>query len=175
MGNISIGARARYLNQSFTNVDGGSAHGMGFDAGATFAPDSHVCLGASVLNIGSYLFWATGQVDQVLPQARAGVAGLFFHKRLIVEADVAKTLRQPIDAALGIEYTAFGVIAVRGGATTSIDIQERHSRDPDYSAGVGVHYSFFGFDYALVIPTESVGLTHKISLLLKIGSIPGMH
>jgi len=170
--NISGGIRARYLNQFYkglAGIDDGRAHGMGFDAGATWQPDSHVCVGVSGLNIGSYLWWATGWRDIVLPQARAGVAGLFFDQSLIAELDVVKTLRQPIDVMLGIQYTLFDIVSVRGGAGTSVDIKDRHSREPDFSVGAGVRYSFFGCDYSLTIPTDNAQelLSHKISLILR--------
>jgi len=169
---ISAGIRARYLNQFYKGlkgVDEGSAHGMGFDVGATWQPDSHVCVGVSGMNVGSYMWWATGWRDIVLPQARLGVAGLFLDRTLITELDVSRTLRQPLDVSLGIQYTLFDIISVRSGAATSIDIKERHSRDPDISLGLGVRYSFFGCDYSLVIPTDNAQelVFHKLSLVLR--------
>jgi hypothetical protein len=171
--NIAVGARVRYLNEFFKDlkgIDNTYANGMGFDAGATWEPDSHVCVGVSGLNIGSYLWWATGHRDIVLPQARAGVAGLFFHRSLIAEIDVAKTLRQPVDISGGIQYTILKIISVRGGIATSVDIKERHSRYPDYSVGAGVRYSFFGCDYALILPSSDISdmISHRISLVLRL-------
>ena len=149
---ISIGIRARYLNQSYSGLsgtDGANAHGMGFDAGALWRPDSHVCIGVSGLNIGSYLWWGTEHRDIVLPQARLGIAGIFLKRSLTVEADVVKPLKQPFDVAMGLQYTFLGIISARAGAATSVDIESRHSRNPSISLGMGVQYSFFGCDYSI--------------------------
>ena len=170
--NISAGLRARYLNQQYKGLVGiseGKGNGMGFDLGATWAPIEQVCVGVSGLNVGSYLWWATGHRDIVLPQARVGVAGLFLTKSLIAEVDFVKTLHQPIDVSGAIQYTLFEIISARAGMATSVDIKDRHSRDPDISLGAGVRYSFFGCDYSLVIPTDNARdmLSHKISLVLR--------
>ncbi len=170
--NISGGARVRYLNQLYKGLKGisdGQAHGMGFDIGAVWQPESHVCVGVSGLNVGSYLWWATGQRDIVLPQARLGVCGLFLGRTLIAELDAARTLRQPLEVSLGAQYTLFGIISARAGASTSVDIKNRHTRDPDISLGAGVRYSFFGCDYSLVIPTDNAQemIFHKLSLVLR--------
>jgi hypothetical protein len=164
--NISLGARARYLNQK---LDTRVAHGMGFDLGATWEPDTHVCAGASVLNIGSRLWWPTGEKDEVLTQGRLGVACLLLNQQLIIEVDGVKTDYQPIEVALGIEYTFLKIISVRAGAASSLDYGTMSSRYPDISTGIGIRYSFFGFDYSMTFPTADLGLTiPRFSLILDI-------
>jgi hypothetical protein len=163
--NIALGARVRYLNQK---LDDKLANGFGFDGGATWEPDSHICVGASILNIGSWLWWPSGQRDVVLPQGRLGVACLLLDRQLIIELDGAKTDYQPIEASLGIQYTIAQIVSVRLGASSSASYSDWSSRYPDISTGVGIRYSFFGFDYSITMPTADLGLTmHKVSLLLK--------
>ena len=169
--NISAGFRARYLNQIYkglTGTDEGNANGMGFDAGAFWQPDNHVCIGVSGLNIGSYVWWGTGHRDIVLPQARLGLAGIFLNRSLIVEADVARTLRQPVDLAMGIQYTLFGILSARAGAATGVDIESGHSRNPTISLGAGARYSFFECNYSITIPTDdSQGMiSNQLSVVL---------
>jgi hypothetical protein len=96
------------------------------------------------------------------------VAGLFLDKSLITEIDVLKTVQQPVQISLGVQYTLFKIISARGGISTDTDIMKYHSRYPDYSFGLGVRYSIFGFDYACIIPDSDLGLSHKISLVMAI-------
>jgi hypothetical protein len=113
------------------------------------------------------LWWSTNNADNVLTEGRVGVAGLFLRKQLIAELDVIKTWHQPEAVAVGIQYTLLDVLSVRGGASSSINTSTWERRDPDYSLGLGIRYSFFGFDYAVTIPTgETDLLSHKVSLIL---------
>lgn len=166
---ISIGIRARYLGQEFEGIDKGRAYGMGFDAGALWRPHSMISVGVSGLNIGSYLWWKTGHRDVVLPQARVGVAGSFLEQSLNVGFDVARAIKQPLEVSGGVEYILFHIVSARVGINTSVDLEDRHSRDPDISGGIGVRYNFFGCDYAITIPTEHTRemMSHTISLLLR--------
>jgi hypothetical protein len=107
----------------------------------------------------------------VLTCARIGVAGLFLDKSLITEIDVLKTVQQPVQISLGVQYTLFKIISARGGISTDTDIMKYHSRYPDYSFGLGVRYSAFGFDYACIIPDSDLGISHKISLALSLRNL----
>jgi hypothetical protein len=166
---ISVGMRARYLNERFTEETDGHGRGMGFDAGAVWQPDSRVCIGVSGLNMLSWLWWETGTRNMVLPEARLGVAGIFLNKSLTAEIDFAKTLRQPIDVSCGLQYTILQIISVRAGLQTSVHVKRRDARYPDISAGLGIRYAFFGADYSINIPTDdpSALISHKFSLLLR--------
>ena len=93
---------------------------------------------------------------------------MYIDTALTVELDVIKTLRQPIDVALGVQYRLFNVIAIRAGAATSLDIEDRDYRDFDFSLGIGMRYSLFGFDYACPITSSKLGISHKISVIVKI-------
>ena len=171
---ISLGVRAHYLYENFSDIDEGSAQGMGFDAGATWQPDSTVCIGLSGLNMLSWLYWESGRRDPVLAQARLGIAGIFLNRSLIAEIDFAKTLRQPVDVSCGIQYTILDLIYIRAGGMTSVDVENRHSRMPDLSAGLGIRYNFFGCDYSGTIPTDDVSglISYGLSLVLRFNTWP---
>jgi hypothetical protein len=160
--NLAWGLAGRYLSQRLADEN---ANGMGFDAGATWEPDSHLCVGVSALNIGSRLFWSTDQVDKVLMQARLGVSGTLLGDRLTIAADIVKPLQQPIDVAAAIQFQPLDLISVRGGVMTSIDYRARDVRRPEFSLGAGMRHSFFGFDYAITIPLEKIGVMHRISIV----------
>ncbi len=164
---VSVGITARYIHEQ---MSGEEAHGMGFDAGMIFYPFTQLCIGLSGRNMGSYLWWTTGHRDIVLPTAQLGIAGRFLDTTLITELDVAKTLRQPIDVSLGLQYKLLGMILIRGGMATSLDLRGRDYRKFDFSVGLGLRYSWFGVDYAMPINSARLGLTHKISVIGKFPS-----
>jgi hypothetical protein len=161
MGNISLGATARYLFESMADQH---ANGVGFDLGATWAPLAFIGIGASVQNIASKLWWSTGHSDPVLPVGRLGVCGIMLKKSLSAEIDFVKTQKQPEQVACGVQYVLFELISFRGGISIDLDFSSVHAKYPDYSFGLGVKYSFFFFDYACLIPDSDLGLTHKVSI-----------
>jgi hypothetical protein len=163
---ISLGVRARYLTQ---RIDDTRAHGFGVDLGGLWRPSRHLSIGLSARHIGSRLRWGTGHTDRVLPRVQAGVAGLFLDTALVIELDAGRTLKQPVDVALGVGYTLLGIIGARAGVATSVHIPDRVARLPDISLGVSLRYWFFGVDYSLKIPVEDVGLFHRFSLVLRFG------
>ena len=165
IGNIAVGGTFRYLYEKLST---GRANGIGFDLGTTYEPLPMLCVGMSVQNLQSKLWWNTGHNDPVLTCARLGVAGLFLDKSLITEIDVLKTVQQPVQISLGMQYTLFKIVSARGGISTDTDIMKYHSRYPDYSFGLGVRYSAFGFDYACIIPDSDLGISHKVSLILSL-------
>jgi hypothetical protein len=166
--NIAVAARARYLSQTLADQ---SANGMGLDLGATWTPDSMVCVGMSGLNIGSYLWWKGGTRNAVASQARLGVALRLLNKALIIEMDGAKRVNEPIDGSLGVEYTLYKVLSIRAGILSSARFNPWSWRDPVISTGLGIRYSFFGFDYGLSMPTGNTDLmVHRVSLLLFVKS-----
>lgn len=162
---ISWGVTLRYLSEHLEYEMG---NGFGFDVGATYRPIQQLCIGISGQNIGSKIWWSTGHDDPVLATARLGIAGLFIDTSLTVELDVVKTLKQPIDVSLGLQYKLFNILSLRAGTSTSLDIKDRDYRDFDFSLGVGMRYSIFGFDYACPITSSKLGISHKISVIVKI-------
>jgi hypothetical protein len=168
VGNVAIGGTFRYLYEKLST---GRANGIGFDLGVTYEPLPILCVGMSVQNLLSRLWWNTGHDDPVLTSARLGVAGLFLDKSIIAEIDVLKTLQQPIQICIGVQYTLFKIVSARGGISMDADYLKYHVRYPDYSCGIGVRYSIFGFDYALVIPDSDLGLSHKISIAVALRDI----
>lgn len=168
VGNLSLGATARYLFESMADQ---RANGIGFDLGATWAPIAFMGIGASVQNITSKLWWSTGHSDPVLPVGRLGISGTFLKKSLSAEIDFVKTQKQPEQVACGVQYVILDMISLRGGISTDLDFSPIHAKYPDYSLGLGVKYSFFSFDYALIIPDSELGLTHKVSIAVALKDI----
>jgi hypothetical protein len=170
--NIAGGASVRYLYAGMhkdKNADpdldlGEQANGVGVDLGATWEPLPQLCVGASVQNILSKLWWSTGTRDDVLATVRIGISGIFLKKSLCAELDFIKPLQQPEEISFGVQYMLLEMFSFRGGIASAVDLSEYHSKYPDYSLGLGFRYMFFGFDYALTIPESELGLSHKVSL-----------
>lgn len=162
---LSLGVRIRYL---FEDLYDERANGFGVDLGGVYRPHEFVRVGLSVRNIASWLWWSTGRRDPVLAEGRVGVAGVLLDGALTAELDLEKTIRQPMAGAVAIEYTLLEMASVRGGLRSAVDFGDRKLLSPDYSVGVGMRYSFFGFDYALIVPSSELGLQHKLSVVGKI-------
>ncbi len=164
---ISIGASLRYLNESMLDVSG---NGFGADVGASWQPFDFLCLGLSAQNIGGRLWYSTGHNDPVATTIRGGINAGFFKNSLRAELDVIKPLQQPEEAALGLQYTLFNILSFRGGISEDFDGAAMHSSYPAYGLGIGVHYSFFGFDYGIMIPNSDLDPMHKFTLCLLFGN-----
>lgn len=163
--NLAVGATVRMLLEKLYSENAG---GAGLDFGATYQPLPYISLGASIQNVGSYLWWNTGHRDQVLPTGRVGVCGKLLNNTLLIETDFIKTQKQPEEIAAGIQYFFLDLFFVRGGLNTAVKAVEQSSKYPDYSLGLGMRYLSIGFDYACQIPDSrslesSLGLKHKLS------------
>jgi hypothetical protein len=163
--NIAVGLRSRYLNQ---RLDSEQAHGWGIDMGVTIRPREFVILGLSGLNIGSRLIWSTEKTDTVYPSIRAGAAFFLFNKTLDMNLDLIQRYRQPFDIAAGVQYRLLDLFSLRGGVITSIDTKKKRVRIPDFSLGVGIHYSWFSVDYAPLFPSSELGIAHCFSLSIDV-------
>ncbi len=166
--NISVGATARYLFESMSTEN---ANGVGFDAGATWQPVRMLTVGLSAQNLLSRLWWSTSHVDPVLPTARLGIAGSWFKNSVRAELDLVKTQQQPEAVSFGVQYTLMEMVSLRGGISTAIDASTMQSKYPDYSLGLGMRYSGFGFDFACLIPDSDLGLSYKFSLVAALKDI----
>lgn len=160
---ISIGLSLRYLYENI--MDMGTAHGFGLDLGATYYPIQYLRIGLSGLNIGSNLYWDTEEKDKILSKAQLGIAGLFLDTALVIEADFAKTISQPVDMMLGAQYTIIKIVGIRAGITTSFNSNDKTWQIPDFAIGIGMRYSFYGFDYTFFRPASELGAHHKISVV----------
>lgn len=162
---IAFGASIRYIREKLYSA---SANGLGLDLGVTCQPLPFLSLGASVQNMGSYLWWSTGTRDEVVPTGRVGVCGLFLDKTLLVETDFIKAPKRPEEIGAGIQYYFLRHLYVRGGISSDIKLEDQTSKYPDYALGIGMRHASFGFDYACLIPDSKLGLDHRISLFASI-------
>ena len=158
---MSLGVRARYI---FESIENEHSNGVGIDIGTTYQPYKQLCIGASLQNIGSYIWWSTDRRDEVLMTGRLGISGILLDQTLRMELDLVKTLQQPEEVAFGAEYRFLDLFLARAGIREAVITGTRTFMEPEYSFGAGMRYTFLGFDYAIVIPPSELGVIHKVSI-----------
>lgn len=146
---FSVGVTVTYNSVLITNY--GSDWTIGIDAGATvvFTKDLH--WGFALYNANAP---AIGQIDEPLPQVYS--TGLEYKplNGVVVATDVVKDIRYPAELRFGLQYTIFDLLSFRGGTSLEPSLM---------TAGLGVHYAGFQFDYAL-LSHHVLGVTHQFSV-----------
>lgn len=78
-------------------------------------------------------------------------------------AEIEKDIKYPVSVIGGIEYNIIDFLDLRAGVG---------SQPTTFSAGIGVNYSLFSFDYSMR-KTEDLGFTHLGSITVNFGGIVG--
>lgn len=76
-----------------------------------------------------------------------------------VNTAVEKDIRYPFSFLFGLDYDIIKYLSLRMGFSTE---------PSEYSAGIGIHYSIFSFDYA-VFNHNDLGLTHQVGIIISFG------
>lgn len=167
---ISVGFSYNYLNKFFAGAAAnlhtvsiknyGSDNTFYFNIGGLFYLTQNFRLGFSVQNLNRASF---GNDKDNVPMvfntgfSYGGVQDLTFN--FAVEKDI----RYNYSLHSGIEYNLVEYISLRSG----------FSNEPSsYSAGIGINYSYFSFDYAFFTHPD-LGLTHQAGLIIRFGSASG--
>ncbi len=75
---------------------------------------------------------------------------------LSLNGALEKELGFPVSFRFGVEYLIIQYLSLRMGTNTE---------PSTYSAGVGIHYSYFNLDYSLM-SHQDLGLTHQVGLIV---------
>ncbi|MCE1164903.1 MAG: hypothetical protein LWX07_05820 [Bacteroidetes bacterium] len=78
-------------------------------------------------------------------------------------AEIEKDIKYPVSVIGGIEYNIIDFLDLRAGVG---------SQPSSFSAGIGINYSLFSFDYSMR-KTEDLGFTHLGSITVNFGGISG--
>ncbi|MCK5240994.1 PorV/PorQ family protein [bacterium] len=163
-GPFSAGTALRVHN---LRLDGLTGTSPGIDAGIAFKLPlrtiilKEVSSGFSCRNALGPALKLSNEADRLFPTWRLGAAVKMelvpdFPDRLIIRAEAEKPERADIRRQVGLEYTVYDLVSVRGGW------------DHEYlSAGIGVTYLGLTFDYALSFP--DLGMRHLMTLSYAIG------
>jgi len=157
MGNVSVGTSLKFLSRGFTGIDGATASGMNLDIGCKIElEDSPFSLGAAMKNLGGALNWESGDTENIEGATKFGTAA-----NVLEINDLKKTIPGELIAAfdiellsggkpmvfhLGAEYKPIQYLAVRLGLDQ--DPVSKSESSTNLTAGVGVEYEGFSFDYA---------------------------
>ncbi|MFH1576099.1 MAG: S-layer homology domain-containing protein, partial [Candidatus Margulisiibacteriota bacterium] len=168
--NVSVGASLKYFLQGFTgggtSLQGATGTGMDADLGLTWQVNSWTRLGLTFNNClpmsaGGKFTWEKNSVEESIPMAtRMGgtfkLLGLSAWRRhesqdlsLNLEYESGRGANRPTVWHTGLEYWPIKLLALRLGidqkptATTT-----GTSVDNNLTAGIGLNYQAFTFDYA---------------------------
>ena len=180
LGNLSLGASLKFLNQNFEGIDGASATGFNADAGALFKVNKWLNVGCSVRNAipeGSVV-WQSGTEEADASVVKFGGSVRLLGKEglyklwnneltLNVDSDMYMTDQKPVALHAGLEWKPVDFIALRGGLTQDLIGIEGGTVDvsSNITAGVGLNLAGFSFDYAYKADVNAGDLqTHYFSI-----------
>lgn len=176
LGDISVGGTVKFISKGFTGIDGANASGMDFDLGATIRlPNSPFAFGGALKNVmgNGSVVWGSGTKENLDQAGRLGASVLIFGKDGLYQT-IPGDLRAALDAEFfsggkpmalhaGAEYTPISYISIRAG----LDQDPLSTTDTSSSltAGVGVNFQGFHFDYAYRMNPDAQELSnHYFSL-----------
>jgi tetratricopeptide (TPR) repeat protein len=150
---ISVGMSMKYLTHTLDTSTNGF---ITFDTTAMVdgtihnLPDVRMAFG-----IQNLLSSGFGDTDDKLPLIfRFGVSDSFMRKKLLVDFDINKSMKANMEWHIGAEYWVLNFAALRIGFQGEQGIRET-------TAGFGLKYKDYGFDYAFAI--HDLGLSHRVS------------
>jgi hypothetical protein len=169
MDNVSLGASLKYFAQGFSgggaSLQGAVGSGMDLDLGLLWGANSWSSLGLTINNIlpaslGGKFTWQKNSVEEGIPWAmRAGTtlrllgenAWRQYSKDLNLSLDyeMGRGENRPAVWHTGLEFYPLPMLALRAG----IDQKPRATEtgvgvDNNLTAGIGMRYAGFTFDYA---------------------------
>jgi hypothetical protein len=132
----------------------GNASAFYFNAGGVIKFLDELNGGFSIANLNRGSFGDTK--DQIPVLFSAGLAYLLTGDFTLTAA-FEKDIRYNASLRGGIEYSIIEYLTLRGGFANEPSI---------FSAGIGINYSYFSFDYAL-FNHQYLGLTHQAGMIIR--------
>ena len=153
---FAVGLHVNYYSLSIQNY--GNDGTIGVDAGFLVEVTDDIRWGFAGLNLNAPTI---GEAKEKLPQVYStGISYMPIREATLV-LDIVKDIRYPAELHIGIEYSMFDIVDIRGGT----------SSDPStLNAGMGLHYSFVQLDYAFSAHVD-LGMTHYFSLSLLLSEL----
>ena len=154
------------IKLAYEKIDLGSASALALDFGAFYTLTPEIALGASVRNIGTRPKFEAVAYDLPL-EFRAGVSYRTPQesrlKGLLLSSDFVQprwgTRNSKIN--FGAEYNYQNLVALRIGYSNGYDSR-------GISAGGGISYQHYFFDYAFIPSHNNLSSTHRFTLRIRI-------
>jgi hypothetical protein len=147
------GISVNYLNVSIKNY--GSSGTLIFNAGFLCPVDKDLYWGVYINNFTRASIGSDN--DQLPVVLNTGFCFMPIDK-LYLNAAVEKDIDYNPSLRFGVEYTIIDLLSLRSGFSTEPD---------SFSAGVGINYSRFNLDYA-IISHPDLGFTHQFGIIINI-------
>lgn len=161
----AVGLTAKYIRRSIAEF---GASAFGGDLGVLVDATPRLRFGAGVFHLGTSVKFID-EGDPLPTTARVGVSFLAYesgdHRLRWVSDHSYQVQAAEYRGGGGLEYDYRETLFLRGGFAGDHD--ERHA-----TAGAGVRLSNFQLDYAF-LPFGTLGDTHRISALVRFGTIAG--
>ncbi len=123
------------------------------NAGGLAYLTNEIRIGFSVHNLNRASF---GNEDDQIPMVLNSGFSYDVLTDLRVNGALEKDIRYPVSFLFGIDYDLLKYLSLRTGFSTE---------PSKYSAGIGINYSIFSFDYALFNHND-LGLTHQAGVVI---------
>ena len=151
-----VGASIDYYSLTIQNY--GSTGAIGVDLGGLVQISDQVWWGVAAFNLNAPRI---GKGKERLPQQFSTGITYFPLPEAIISLAIVKDIRYPAELQLGVEYSVFSGVDIRGGV----------SGEPStLNVGMGLQYSFIRIDYAFTEHPD-LGVGHQISLSLALGEL----
>lgn len=143
--NLGIGLNLKMINNGFSGLDA-SASGMDADIGFIINPNDKLALGLNYQNVmDSNLSWDADTKEDVPSALKLG-AGYKIRDNLLLALDFEFASQSPLLIHTGLEFRPFKIIALRAGIDQNPTSSS--SAGSDLTAGLGINFRGFSFDYA---------------------------
>ncbi|MDD3627254.1 MAG: PorV/PorQ family protein [bacterium] len=150
---LAFGLSLKYVTEK---IDDASASSPALDLGIGYQMND-LSFGFAITNIGGTMKWDK-ESDPLPMTVKAGIGYTLMNGDMVLALDLNYPNDADIQGGFGIEYTIAKIVAVRAGYKFNYDIY-------DLTAGIGIKYNNFAFDFAYVPVSEDLlGSTQKFSL-----------
>jgi hypothetical protein len=153
-----VGGVFNYKNFSMKNY--GSKNAIILDIGVLVNLTDNLHFGFSYKNITRASL--TSETDELPIEICSGLSYKIIYN-CTVSLAIEKDIRYKASPRFGIDYAIIKYLSIRSG----------FSKNPNlYSFGIGLNYSLFNFNYALVTHQE-LGLTHQVGVIISFNKNDG--
>ncbi len=153
IGSFCIGITAKAFQKGFSggsNLSKAQASGTSLDIGLLLVKEDDAAFGLTVknaINGKNGLLWESGTKENLPTSFNAGMSKKIWENKLLLslETNLNITQDRPLTVHIGTEYAPVDFISLRLGLDQDPSVEGTLSH---ISAGVGLNYKGFSFDYA---------------------------